>query len=185
MRRHSHRTLLRIVGFSTLLWGLAAAQSSPRPSPHLASVMGRPPAVVLPPQRSPYLPGMPYPYPRLYVHPIVPISPRLDSDTASHPPAEVRHGYLRLDVKPAAAAIYVDGHFIGHSKDFSGLAMVPVWPGGHRLDFRADGVGYQVRVFVAAGETVALSYDLSLMPSEKPTPTVRRWTTPPRRHAFP
>jgi len=185
MPRHNHMVLVGIISVSILLVGWASAQVPEAPQPHLVPVIKRPAAVVLPPSRLPHLPAMPYPYPRVYVYPVVPLSPSPDADIPSRPPSGAMQGYLRLEIQPPEAEIYVDGQRIGRSRDLSRPAMVAVSPGGHRVEVRADGRGSQIWVSVSAGEMVEINQDLTPMRPENPTPAVKRWTTPSRRQAYP
>lgn len=177
--------ILCIMVLNSLLYGLAGAQALRPTLPHLVPVSGRPPASVLPPARFPQLPVMPYPYPRVYIDPSMPTSPSPDAYTTNLPPSGAIPGNIQLAVKPLDVEIYINGQFIGRSKDFSGSAMVPVAPGGHLIELRLGDVGNRVRVFVSSGETVELNQDLSAMHPETAPPTVRRWTTPAHRQPYP
>jgi hypothetical protein len=185
MQHPARVIIVGILSIGSLLYSAVLAQVGKSSSPQALPIMGQPPAVILPPPRVPYLPVMPYPYPRVHVYPIVPTSPIPDSSTTSRSPSGIILGYLRLEVNPADAEIYVDGHFIGRGSDPSGPFIVPVAPGGHRVEFRAGGIGSRVHVFVSAGETVDLRRQLDAGHPEKPTPTVKRWMIPARRQASP
>jgi hypothetical protein len=141
--------------------------------------------VIEPGQRSRYLPSMPYPYPRIYVSPYIPLDPYAPPDAyrPRRPSAVASQGFLRLEVKPPDAEIYVDGNFIGRGRDFPGPVLVSVWPGGHLVEFRFQGSGNQLRLFVAAGETVHASRDLSPITSDEVRPPAKRWSTPAPRQA--
>jgi len=137
-------------------------------------------SVIEPGQRSRYLPIMPYPYPRIYVSPYISLDPYAPPETyrPRRPSAAAPQGFLRLEVKPSDAEIYVDGNFIGRGRDFPGPALVSVWPGGHLVEFRFQGSGNHIRLFVAAGETVQASRDLSPITSDAVRPPAKRWSTP-------
>ena len=47
-------------------------------------------------------------------------------------------GYLRLEVQPETARVYVDGLYVGSVSDFR-RAACPLDAGPHRVEFRADG----------------------------------------------
>jgi hypothetical protein len=128
---------------------------------------------------------MPYPYPRVYIYPSVGLNPYAPSgaDRTGRPPT-AEQGYLRLEVKPPEAEIFVDGKFIGRGKDFSGPATVQVSPGGHLVEFRSRQSANQIRLFVAAGETVEFKRDLGPTKADEPMPSSKRWSTPPRRQAY-
>jgi len=132
-----------------------------------------------------HLPPMPYPYPRIYVAPYLSLDLNVSPGTYAprHPPAPASQGFLRLEVRPSDAEIYVDGYFIGHGRDFPGAALVPVWPGGHLVEFRYRGSANAIRLFVTAGETVQASQDLSPITSDENRTPAKRWSTPPSRQA--
>lgn len=136
-------------------------------------------------QRFRPLPIMPYPYPRIYVSPYIPFDPYAPPETRRmrRPSAAAAQGFLRLEVKPPDAEIYVDGNFIGRGRDFPGPALVSVWPGDHLLEFRFQGAGNRLRLFVAAGETVQAGRDLSPITSDAVRPPPKRWSTPSPRQA--
>lgn len=185
MRGPDRRMIDGIAWISGVLCVLPMALAAASPGLPVAPSMGLSSAAIVSRLRPPHLPAMPYPYPRVYVYGSLPTSPSADSSAEGRPPPEALQGYLRLEVTPPETAIYVDGHFIGRGRDFSGPAVVPVSPGGHRVEFRAARFGNQVRVFVSAGETVALSQDLGPIGPETSPPAVKRWVTPSRQPAYP
>jgi hypothetical protein len=131
------------------------------------------------------LPVMPYPYPRAYVYPSVGLNPYAPSDAyATGRPPTAEQGYLRLEVKPPEAEIFVDGNFIGRGKDFSGPAAIQVAPGGHLVEFRSRQSAHHIRLFVAAGEIVDVKRDLGPTKPAEPMPSSKRWSTPSRRQAY-
>jgi hypothetical protein len=74
-------------------------------------------------QRSRYLPLLPYPYPRIHVTPYLSLDLYASPEAYApcHPPAATSQGFLRLEVKPPEAEIFVDGTFIGRGEIFPGL----------------------------------------------------------------
>lgn len=111
----------------------------------------------------------------IYVYPFNPSSPY----EIARPPASYPYGYLRLDVRPADAEIYVDGSLIGHSRDATAPTLLPVVAGGHGVVLRWQEFGMSLRLFVAEGETVAVSYDLTSLYPAASAHAVKRWSIPP------
>lgn len=77
-------------------------------------------------------------------------------------------GRLRLKVKPEHAEVFVDGYLVGLVDHFDGVFQrLHIEPGPHRIEFRADGYGYE-----------PLTYDVLIQPDRtitytgalKPTP---------------
>jgi hypothetical protein len=128
---------------------------------------------------------MPYPYPRASVYPSVGLNLYTPSDAhATGRPPTAEQGYLRLEVKPPEAEIFVDGNFIGRGKDFSGPAALQVAPGDHLVEFRSRQSAPQIRLFVAAGEIVDVKRDLGPTKPDEPMPSSKRWSIPSRRQAY-
>jgi len=74
-------------------------------------------------------------------------------------------GYLRLDVEPEAARVYVDGFYVGSVSDFR-RAPRAFDAGPHRVEIRADGFESQsVEVSIRANDT--LSYRGTLTRNEQ------------------
>ena len=66
-------------------------------------------------------------------------------------------GALKLKVKPAEAAVYVDGYYVGIVDDFDGLFQrLPLEPGPHRIEIRAP-------------EYQPLSFDVMIEPDHTTT----------------
>lgn len=58
-------------------------------------------------------------------------------------------GYLRLQIEPATAEVYVDGYYVGIADDFALLRGAALEAGPHRVEIRAPGfeaVGVDVRI---------------------------------------
>jgi hypothetical protein len=161
------------------LWAQSLGPSAPG-SLHLAASGQGGPGLGY---RSRHLPPMPYPYPRVYVAPYLALDLNASPGTyvPQHPSGPAAQGFLRLEVRPPEAEIYVDGLFIGHGRNFSGPTLVPVWPGGHLVEFRYRGSSNAIRLFVSAGETVQASQDLSPITSDDVRPPAKRWSTSPLR----
>jgi hypothetical protein len=78
-------------------------------------------------------------------------------------------GYLRLDVQPTTAQVYVDGFFVGSAEDVT--TPVPLEPGTYQVEVKAD--GFETAVFdirVRANATLRLS---SRLVRVKEDPTIR------------
>ena len=70
-------------------------------------------------------------------------------------------GRLRLKVKPEHAQVFVDGYFVGLVDRFDGVFQrLHIEPGPHRIEFRADGYGYE-----------PLTYDVLVQPDRTITYT--------------
>ena len=64
-------------------------------------------------------------------------------------------GYLRLDVQPETARVYVDGYYVGAVSDFRRAARA-LGAGPHRVEFRADGYESQtVEMSIRANDTLS------------------------------
>ena len=88
--------------------------------------------------------------------PYYPSQPADDSD----PRGSDGIGYLRLDVQPETARVYVDGYYVGSVSDFRRMARA-LDAGPHRVEFRADGYESQsVEMSIRANDT--LSYQGTL-----------------------
>jgi hypothetical protein len=174
MRRRCVVLLLGALWLSCLPAGAAWAQADGlTPS---AQAAGR-----LPPAHgAPHLLRLPARPPAVQVYPVVPVPLADDGAIVSPSPAHTRWGYLRVEVRPEEAEIYVDGEFVGRGRDFSGAAVIPVAPGGHRLELRADELGSQLYLLVGAGEVVDIRRDLSPPRPDRSTTSSRRWSTPTR-----
>ena len=73
-----------------------------------------------------------------------------------------QQGYLRLDVEPSDASVYLDGRFVGTGNDLSQMrGGLPVAPGSHRLAVVRPGHKAEETQFdVKAGQDVKLSLQL-------------------------
>jgi len=77
-------------------------------------------------------------------------------------------GHLRLKVKPEQAEVFVDGYFVGLVDQFDGVFQrLHIEPGAHRIEFRADGYGYE-----------PLTYDVLIQPDRTMTYTGALKPTP-------
>jgi hypothetical protein len=72
------------------------------------------------------------------------------------------NGALRLQIKPNAARVYVDGYYTGVVDDFDGLFQrLNLPPGRHELSFKLEGYKtHRVRLYVPPDQTLKLRYDL-------------------------
>lgn len=83
--------------------------------------------------------------------PYYPSQPADDSD----PRGSDGVGYLRLDVQPETARVYVDGYYVGSVSDFRRAARA-LDAGPHRVEFRADGYETQsVEMSIRANDTLS------------------------------
>ncbi len=126
----------------------------------------------------------PYPYPYYYypypayvapypVYPVPAPAPVYPSAPApAYPPAPVFNSYLRLDITPGDVEMWVDGRYIGRSRDFGGSTLVPVSPGDHLVQFRLGGYTTSRTARVTSGQTVQVWQDLlsAAPPAEPPAP---------------
>ena len=89
-----------------------------------------------------------------------------DRRTDADAPVDV--GYLRLNVQPYTAQVYVDGFYVSTVDAFTGGGPARALPAGpHRVDIRAD--GYETATFdvrVEPNETI--TYRRELGKSEEP-----------------
>ena len=77
-------------------------------------------------------------------------------------------GRLRLKVKPEHAQVFVDGYFVGLVDRFDGVFQrLHIEPGPHRIEFRANGYGYE-----------PLTYDVLIRPDRTSTYTGALKPTP-------
>ena len=99
----------------------------------------------------------PYAYGPLWSFPYYPAS-SVDAAPSSAPD-EIAGGYLRLEVEPRSAQVFVDGDFVGTVQD-SGRRLF-LDPGSHRVEVSADGfqtVTFDVRI--RPFETITYRRDL-------------------------
>ena len=80
-------------------------------------------------------------------------------------------GYLRLDVQPGTAEMYIDGYYAGTADDFEGGLGGPLEAGSHRIEIRAPGfetVVFDVRTI--PGRTITYRGVLSRAERASPPP---------------
>jgi hypothetical protein len=86
-------------------------------------------------------------------------APRSEPDEPDEAPSATRLGELRLLVKPADAAVYVDGIFRGNAED---VAELDIPPGKHRVDVVRPGyVTFKKDVVVGPGQAVEQRVELA------------------------
>jgi hypothetical protein len=99
-----------------------------------------------------YMNGVYFPY-------LSPLTPEYFPPQASDTEAP---GSLRLQVRPGAARVYVDGYYVGTVEDFNGSGSGRfLEPGRHRIDIRAEGfetITFDVRI--VPNETITYRNDL-------------------------
>jgi hypothetical protein len=87
-------------------------------------------------------------------------------------------GYLRLDVEPESAQVYVDGYYAGTVADFRRSGGRALDSGPHRVEFRADGFDSQsVELQIRANDVLA--YRGTLNPRDD-RPELRASAGPPK-----
>jgi hypothetical protein len=80
-------------------------------------------------------------------------------------------GYLRLDVYPRRAQVFVDGFFIGTIDDI-GAGGYALTPGPHRVELRADGFeSVTFDISVRPNDTIRFTRDLRRLPVVAPEGT--------------
>lgn len=75
-------------------------------------------------------------------------------------PAYSRSAWIKTDVEPDEARVYVDGRYVGTADDYDGFPRkLRVSAGTHRLTFRLRGYApYSVVVNAAPGRVVDVDY---------------------------
>jgi hypothetical protein len=82
-------------------------------------------------------------------------------------------GYLRLEIRPAAAQVFVDGFYAGTAEDFS-AARSTLEPGPHRLEIRAPGYeAVSVDIVIRPRQTTTYVKDLGRLEEPGTIPTAR------------
>lgn len=125
-----------------------------------------------------------------YYYPYFPYIPAAESETAAHTvPAQETPGFLRLEVQPDTAQVFIDGYFVGGAEDF-GTARYPLEPGPHRVELRASGfrtVAFDVRIrpYDTATFTQILERANSLQPEAAAVTTVARAAVPKTLYVIP
>ncbi len=73
---------------------------------------------------------------------------------------------LRLTIRPADAAVYLDGRFIGAADELVGLSVgLIVDPGEHEIEVVRPGYASETTTFTAeTGEEVELTVELEIDP---------------------
>jgi hypothetical protein len=79
------------------------------------------------------------------------------------PPVTEPYGDLEIQVTPedVDVRVYVDGRFIGWSRDFNGDRIVSVPPGKHIVGFRYRGLSSTTSVYVNPGSKSVVSEDFA------------------------
>ena len=74
--------------------------------------------------------------------------------------ASCRSAWIKTDVEPDEARVYIDGRFVGTADDYDGFPrMLRVAAGTHRLTFQLRGYApYSVVVRAAPGRVVDVDY---------------------------
>jgi PEGA domain-containing protein len=89
-------------------------------------------------------------------------------ESAGRSDAAAEYGFLRLNVQPYSAEVYVDGYYVSTVGDFSGTAPARALEAGpHRIEIRAD--GYETATFdVRIDPNQVVSYRRELARAEEP-----------------
>lgn len=93
--------------------------------------------------------------------------PSVDVTRYIPPPRSAASGGLRLQIRPASAAVYVDGRYAGRVKEFDGNSKrLVLTPGSHSVVVRAPGYDLlEIETRTRAGETTI--YRGTLSPSTR------------------
>jgi hypothetical protein len=84
--------------------------------------------------------------------------------------SEVVAGYLKLQVVPADAQVFVDGFYVGTIEDFTG-SQYALEAGAHRIEIRATGYAtVSVEVIIRPGQLTTYSKELSKLQSAERSP---------------
>jgi hypothetical protein len=78
-------------------------------------------------------------------------------------------GYLKTEVNPGRAGVFVDGKYLGPAANFRISRKYPLPAGEHEVqlvDPRFE--AYSTKVTIESGKTIALSQTLKLLPVPKP-----------------
>ena len=120
--------------------------------------------VPLDPSGSPQIPGAPSAGPSAPPAPPAPGAP-------PQPPSGT-WGFLRADVEPGAASLFIDGRGVGSASQFVGpQQFVALTPGLHRVEVRMAGFKpARVVVEIAAAQTYMLHLQLAPDPSGSAAP---------------
>ena len=91
---------------------------------------------------------------------------------------EMPEGYLRLEVEPESAQVFVDGLFAGTVSDFRRSGGGTLDAGPHRIEFRADGYESQsVELRIRANDVLSYRGTLSRLDAR---PELRAAAAPPK-----
>jgi len=80
-------------------------------------------------------------------------------------------GYLRSEVSPPEAQLFVDGAYLGRAGEFTGARLLALLPGRHRVEVVHPGFApYTAELEVRVGETSELRAVLAPAPAPPPEP---------------
>jgi hypothetical protein len=105
-----------------------------------------------------------YPY---YLYPPYPYYPPYSYyGPPPPPPVTESYGDLEIQITPEDinVKVYVDGRFIGQSRDFNGDKIISVPPGKHVIGFRYRGSSSTTSVYVNSGSRSVVSEDFEPNP---------------------
>ena len=91
------------------------------------------------------------------------------------------HGSLRIQVKPEATEVYVDGYYAGVADSYDGIFQrLHLEPGAHDIELRLDGFrSIQEQVYLTVGTTWRIRHDMEpLGPGETTPPPPAPATAP-------
>ncbi len=98
------------------------------------------------------------------------------------------HGSLRIQVKPEATEVYVDGYYAGVADSYDGIFQrLHLEPGAHDIELRLDGFrSIQERVYLTVGTTWRIRHEMEpLGPGESTPPPPAPATAPAGAPASP
>lgn len=80
-------------------------------------------------------------------------------------------GYLRSEVTPPEAQLFVDGAYLGRADEFTGARLLALTPGLHRVEVVHLGFApYMAELEIQVGETSELRAVLAPAPAPPPEP---------------
>ena len=98
------------------------------------------------------------------------------------------HGSLRIQVKPEATEVYVDGYYAGVADSYDGIFQrLHLEPGAHDIELRLDGFrSIQEQVYLTVGTTWRIRHEMEpLGPGETTPPPPAPATAPAGAPALP
>jgi len=83
-------------------------------------------------------------------------------------------GSLKLTIEPKRAAVFLDGKFVGHAKEFGGGNSLLISPGKHRIKIELPGYQtFETEVNLAAGQKSELKTELLKGSIQQASPSIK------------